>query len=43
MEQMQADDRRLTEFASTHDERIQNLKLQAINALPEVPARRGDL
>lgn len=41
MEQMQDDDRRLTDFASTHDERIRNLKLQAINALPEVPVR-GD-
>jgi hypothetical protein len=37
---LQEDEERLRNLASTHDERIRNLTLRAINALPEEPVRR---
>ena len=37
LESLQADHQRLMDLASSHDDRIANLTLQAVNALPEVP------
>ena len=39
LKQMKEDERQLIDFASSHEQRIRDLKLQAVNALPTVPVR----
>lgn len=39
LKQMQEDERQLMDFASSHEQRIRDLQLKAVNALPEVPVR----
>jgi len=39
LKQMQEDERQLMNFASRHEQRIRDLKLQTVNALPGIPVR----